>query len=106
MPFKLETDKRGEIYQTHLKEKFDQELQHELEIKSFVANPLPEGRPWIPDLSSKKIIVPGEIVLSTEIRAAQRNDFNDYLRQKEEEENMAKENQQKIQMVSYIRVIV
>lgn len=97
--FKLDTDKRGEIYQAHLQEKLEQEMKKEMEMKAFVANPLPESRPWIPDLSDKKMTIPDNVILNTDVRAAKRQEFDVLLKQKEEEEIMAKENQLKMQMV-------
>ena len=87
------------MYQNHLKEKLEHEIQKEMEMKSFVANPMPEGRPWVPDTSEKRIVVPENIVLNTEVRASKRQEFDHLLKLKEEEENLAKENQLKMQMV-------
>lgn len=101
-PFLLETDKRGRLYQSHLQEKLEQEMQKEMEMKSFVANPIPEGGPWIPSLSDKKTTVPDNVILNTDVRAAKRQEFDNLLKQKEEEEKIAKESQLKMQMVQYL----
>lgn len=106
VPFQLDTEKRGEIYQAHLQEKLENEMQKEMEMKSFVANPLPESRPWIPVLSDKKVTVPDNLVLNTDLRALKRQEFDDLVKQKEEEEHIAKENQLKMQMVQYFELIM
>jgi hypothetical protein len=106
VPFQLGTEKRGEIYQAALQEKLEIEIQKEMEMKAFVANPLPESRPWIPDLSDKKMTVPDNLLLNTDLRALKRQEFDHLLKQKEEEDNIAKENQLKMQMVqSFVFII-
>ena len=104
-PFQFETDKRGEMYQLQLQEKQDKNALEEIQKKVFIANPLPENTPWVPDLSEKKIVIPEDIVLNTDIRSAKRQEFDHLLKMREMQENIAKENQMKIQMVKACRIL-
>lgn len=82
-----------------LNEQLEREQQQEEQKKHFVANPLPEFEPFVVKKSNKPIVVPDDIALNTDLRAQERQEFEDMLRRKEMEEEATKENMRKLQMV-------
>jgi hypothetical protein len=82
-----------------LHEQLEREQQQEEQKKHFVANPLPEFEPFVVKKSNKPTVVPDEIALNTDLRAQERQEFEEMLRRKEMEEEEAKENMLKMQMV-------
>ena len=87
-------------------EKLELEQQEQELRKAFVANPLPEFEPFVVKKSDKPIVLPEDIVLSTDVRAQERKQFDDMLKQKMEEEEAAKENLKRLQMVRLPLMIV
>ena len=98
-PFHLETEKRGAVYQSQFTESIQKKVAEDEKLKKFIANPLPDDLPFVPKLSDKPLVVPDDIVLNTDLRAAKRQEFEEMIKRKEEEERITKENQARINMV-------
>ena len=98
-PFKLRTEQRGALHQMTLQEKLEMEEHESMLKKNFVANPIPDFEPFVVKRSDKPVVVPEAFSLNTDVRAAERQEFEEMLKQKEQEQEAAKENQKRIQMV-------
>jgi hypothetical protein len=83
-PFLLETDKRGVIYQ----KEFEEKVQKANIIPAFAAQPLPNDEPFIPQRSGKEITAIVEFYSHSDVRASEREKFEEEqrLRKQEEEE--------------------
>jgi hypothetical protein len=98
-PFDLSTEKRGHLHQAHFQEKLEKELEEVFMKKNFVANPIPELEPFVPKKSDKPVVMPEPILLRTDLRSQERQDFEEQLKLKQREEEEAKENMRRVQMV-------
>jgi hypothetical protein len=90
VPFHFETEDRGELYQAEFeKQKYFDELNDKLS-KQFHAQPLPANVPFVPAKSTKAPTEPEPMFLTTENRLAQRKVFDEFMRQKMQEQEELK----------------
>ncbi|KAK9768314.1 hypothetical protein K7432_001116 [Basidiobolus ranarum] len=107
MPFRLETDLRGDAYQQFLQDKLKQSEKIAKQMAIPRANPMPDfSTVWYPSHSDKAFTVPEEIHLSTEDRIQERHDWEILVKQEKEKNNaiweakrqeMAKEKERQLQ---------
>lgn len=71
---------------TEFEEKLRKEQAEQAALLEFKANPVPNPAPFIPSKSTKAPTECEEVVLHTQDRAVKRDEFDQELKRKEEEE--------------------
>jgi hypothetical protein len=88
IPFHLETDFRGELYQ----QQFQEKVKKMNAVNDFHANPVPNLEAFIPKRSEKPLTDVHEFELNSTVRALERKKFEeDQSRRHEEEEKIRME---------------
>lgn len=87
-PFRLKSDERGAAYQEAFKKKLEEEQEQLKEQAQFHAQPADViyKAPFEPEKPTRVIEGPLDIQLATERRAAERENFDEHIREKEREE--------------------
>ncbi|KAK9712712.1 hypothetical protein K7432_006947 [Basidiobolus ranarum] len=106
VPFRLETDLRGESYQKFLQSKLKQEEEVAKQMTIPRANPMPDfSNVWYPKHSERTFTIPEPIHLSTEERIHERHDWEALVQQEKEQtaavwevkrQEMAKEEEKRL----------
>ncbi|ORX92845.1 hypothetical protein K493DRAFT_338610 [Basidiobolus meristosporus CBS 931.73] len=114
VPFRLETDLRGEAYQRFLQSKLKQEEEMARERTIPRANPMPDfSHVWYPSHSDKAFTIPEDIHLSIESRIQERHDWEALVEEEKKQnaavweakrQEMAKEEERKLK--EYRRTLV
>ncbi|KAJ1890541.1 hypothetical protein LPJ66_007413, partial [Kickxella alabastrina] len=78
-PFHLQTDSRGEAYQSQLKARLEELEEKQRERREFKARPIPPSidQPFVPQPSTIPLTAIEEILLSTELRSEERRAYDD-----------------------------
>jgi targeting protein for Xklp2 len=95
VPFNLQTDFRGELYQ----QQFQEKVKELTAVKPFHANPMPNLEPFIPKRSEKPLTEVEAFSLNTDARAEERRKFEESQSkrlQMEEEAKRALEKQKEV----------
>lgn len=90
-PFHLLTDKRGEKAKHVLEEKIAHEMLLQKQAAEFTARPVPTAEPFYASKSNKEPTEPQNIVLASEIRAAERKEFDARVAERERLEEAARQ---------------
>ncbi|KAI7824203.1 hypothetical protein BX661DRAFT_206730 [Kickxella alabastrina] len=78
-PFHLQTNSRGEAYQSQLKARLEELEEKQRERREFKARPIPPSidQPFVPQPSTIPLTAIEEILLSTELRSEERRAYDD-----------------------------
>ncbi|OXA46749.1 Targeting protein for Xklp2 [Folsomia candida] len=95
-PFRLESDERGRAYQQAMNQKLEEERQRLRVLTTFHANPavVLQQPAFEPEYPVRPPLAPLDLHLYTEKRAAEREQFEHSLRQKELEEEQRRQEEQ------------
>lgn len=89
-PFALETNLRGEMYQSQLAMQKAREEAKAVAQFNFVANPLPRDEIFFPEKSDKELTHVEGFILATEVRSEERHAFDETNKRRVEEEEALK----------------
>jgi len=86
-PFELQSDIRGEEYRRKLQQQLDEEHRQEEEARHFHGRPIPHVAPFHPKKSTKPMTQTDPVTLHSTERAAVRHQFDEKIRQREQEQS-------------------
>ncbi|RKP10072.1 hypothetical protein THASP1DRAFT_22177 [Thamnocephalis sphaerospora] len=82
-PFQLRTDERGALYQEQYQQWRAEIEKQEKENREFRAHPVPEYKPFVVKPSDKPLTETMPVTLNSDVRADQRRDFDDAVRERQ-----------------------
>lgn len=85
-PFNLRVETRGAVAKEVLQKKIQEEEEERQRRANFKAKPFVETQPYIAPRPAPQVTEVQDFVLNSDVRAARRNEFEDQMRQKRDEE--------------------